>query len=108
MNDEELADWADDVEFELAQATCSLGGWSYEPPPSADEIAAANKRWALRSYRLDVVDASGWVEHQCGGCRFMAALGADYGICWNERSPMDGMIIFEHGGCLEHSQRMSH
>lgn len=40
---------------------------------------------------------------QCGGCRWFAALDADYGICCNEESPNDGRITFEHGGCIQHS-----
>lgn len=40
---------------------------------------------------------------QCGGCRWFAALDADYGVCCNEESPNDGRITFEHGGCIQHS-----
>lgn len=90
--------------FELAQIPCEVGGWSDSLPPTADEIKAAEKRWALRSYRKEVCDKEGWIENQCGGCHFFAASGADFGICWNQKSPMDGCVVFEHGGCLQHSE----
>ena len=40
---------------------------------------------------------------QCGGCRWFAALDADYGFCFNQSSPNEGRITFEHGGCIYHS-----
>ena len=40
---------------------------------------------------------------QCGGCRWFAALDCDYGFCCNEKSPNEGRITFEHGGCIQHS-----
>lgn len=40
---------------------------------------------------------------QCGGCRFFAALDADYGICCNGESLNDGRVTLEHGGCIQHS-----
>lgn len=91
--------------FTLAQARCSTGGWSADIAPTPDEIGRAEKRWALRSYRDDARAADPDCEYQCGGCRFFAATGSDYGICWNEHSPMDGLVVFEHGGCLQHSER---
>lgn len=89
--------------FELAQANCHTGGWAPEIPPTKEQIDAAEQRWGLRSYRKEVMDKDGYILNQCGGCRYFAALGSDYGICWNEKSPLDGMVAFEHGGCLEHS-----
>lgn len=92
--------------FELAQAPCETGGWFYGDPPTPEQIHAANRRWASRAYREDAKDEDGDIIHQCGGCRFFAATGMDYGICWNEKSPLDGCISFEHGGCKEHSAFM--
>jgi hypothetical protein len=93
--------------FELAQIQCEVGGWSTGPSPTIDEIKAAEKRWALRSYRKEASDKDGFIENQCGGCRFFAATGADFGICWNDRSSLDGCVVFEHGGCLRHSELTS-
>lgn len=92
--------------FRLAQALCEPGGWSESPPPTPEEIEAAQKRWAKRSYSTAVRDPNDpqYIPQQCGGCKFFAATGADYGICWNEQSPQDGCICFEHGGCAFHSQ----
>ncbi len=40
---------------------------------------------------------------QCGGCRWYAAIDGDYGFCFNQDSPNEGRITFEHGGCIYHS-----
>ena len=40
---------------------------------------------------------------QCGGCRWFAAIDGDYGFCFNQKSPNEGRITFEHGGCIQHS-----
>jgi len=40
---------------------------------------------------------------QCGGCSWYTAIDGDYGFCFNEQSPNEGRITFEHGGCIEHS-----
>ena len=40
---------------------------------------------------------------QCGGCRWFAAIDGDYGFCFNQNSPNEGRITFEHGGCIQHS-----
>jgi len=40
---------------------------------------------------------------QCGGCRWYAAIDGDYGFCFNQDSPNEGRITFEHGGCIQHS-----
>lgn len=84
---------------ELAQASVERGGWYYGRWLTPKERKAAEKRWADRSYthRRDA-------NYQCGGCRFFAALGMDYGICANRDSEQDGSITFEHGGCSEHSE----
>ena len=92
------------MSFELAQARCTVGGWARNRKPKAAQIKAAERRWVDRSFKTRPVDDEDWV-YQCGGCTFFAALGADYGICWNEASPLDGSIAFEHGGCAEHSER---
>ena len=92
------------VRFELAQISCSVGGWAPEQPPTAEQIAAAEKRWAKRSYSAEVM-VDGLIENQCGGCRFFAATGMDYGICWNIKSRLDGCVTFEHGGCSEFDDR---
>lgn len=90
-------------EFELAQASCTVGGWARSRKPRKADLRAAERRWATRSYQHRSEDDPDHI-YQCGGCSFFAALGADYGICWNEASPLDGCISFEHGGCPEHSE----
>ncbi len=92
----------------VAQADAEPGGWYHGEWLTAAQIEAAEKRWARRSYREEAHEpAWGGIPYQCGGCRFFAAYGSDYGVCCNEKSPLDGMIVFEHGGCLEHSERGS-
>lgn len=55
------------------------------------------------------IAAKGWVrvrvdeDRQCGGCRWFAATGLDFGICANPASVLDGAVTFEHGGCDRHS-----
>lgn len=95
--------------FELAQIHCEPGGWSRpHATPTPEEIKAAEQRWARRSYLPEAYSEEfGGIEHQCGGCRYFAATGSDYGLCWHEHSPLDGMVVFEHGGCLKHSERES-
>lgn len=93
------------VTFTLAQIPCESGGWFCGKIPTEKELEAAETRWAERSYRKDVLE-NGSIEYQCGGCRFFAASGADFGVCWNVVSPMDGLVVFEHGGCLEHSVKV--
>jgi hypothetical protein len=84
--------------FELAQISCKSGGWTAEIAPSANDLKKAEERWIKRSYTDRRQDA-----FQCGGCKFFAAVGTDFGICWNEKSNLDGCITFEHGGCDQHS-----
>lgn len=85
----------------LADAVVSRGGWYHGRSwLTAKDIKAAEKRWADRSYRRAPEE-----DYQCGGCKYFAALGSDYGICWCEDSSLDGAITFEHGGCNQHSAR---
>ena len=97
---------------ELAQTEVSEGGWYNGRSWLTDKaIQEANQRWAMRSYdtRADKHIDEDILPHyelgcfQCGGCKFAAMSGADFGICWNKDSPLDGCIIFEHGGCVKHS-----
>jgi hypothetical protein len=112
--------WYEDSMFEgekircakLAQADVMQGGWYHGRKWLTNKaIDKAEERWANRSYEAgrqepdyDKKGEYDWIPHQCGGCKFMAALGGDFGICWNQNSPMDGCIIFEHGGCVKHSE----
>jgi len=85
--------------MKLAQATVQRGGWYNDRPwLSADDLRAAEQRWIDRSYAHRADDGL-----QCGGCRFFAATGSDFGICANPVSMLDGRITFEHGGCDVHS-----
>ena len=80
--------------------TVSEGGWNYSKTwMTRADAQAALSRWARKSYETRGDDD----EFQCGGCKFVAAIDTDYGICWNPASPNDGRIVFEHGGCHQHS-----
>lgn len=83
----------------LAQAEVERGGWYIGRWLTPSERKAAEHRWADRSYQHRADE-----DYQCGGCRFFAALGMDYGICVNPASRLDGSITFEHGGCPQHSE----
>lgn len=75
------------------------GGWNYSRRwMTAEDRDAALSRWAMKAYEGRASD-----EHQCGGCQWFAAFDSDYGLCWNGRSARDGHVMFEHGGCDQHS-----
>jgi len=44
-----------------------------------------------------------WYLEQCGNCRHWISLegplGADWGVCSNGDSTLDGHVMFEHDGC---------
>jgi len=84
----------------------SQGGWSGKKWMTAKELNAALDRWASRSYATGVPDEKypGWLPFQCGGCRFFGAFDGDYGLCCNPVSGNDGRVVFEHGGCPQHSE----
>lgn len=89
----------------VAQALAAPGGWRDGPWLTDVEIKGAEERWTKRSYAPDASEADGEIRLQCGGCRYFAAFGADFGVCCNGVSRFDGLIVFEHGGCLNHSER---
>lgn len=80
------------------------GGWS-QGWVGAPEIKAALDRWTKRSYETAVPEEvyPNWQPFQCGGCRSFLALDGDYGLCSNRLSVNDGRVVFEHGGCGQHS-----
>ncbi len=110
----------------------SEGGWCGRKWMSAKLLLEAEKRWVIQSYKTqagnilknlksikqlpsefrshlvglkrldDDYDLSAGAG-QCGGCSWLAAFDADYGMCCNEKSPNDGRVVFEHGGCIFHS-----
>ena len=81
------------------------GGWAPEGPwMNVSDITTALTRWVKASYANAIGEDEHHIVYQCGGCRFMLALDGDYGICANAASPQDGRIIFEHGGCKQHSE----
>jgi len=101
----------------------SEGGWLIGRKwMTAKIMKDAEVRWVKHSYqtRADNIMKIGYPDAeklrkidekydlsagcgQCGGCRWFAALDADYGICCNLESPNDGRVTFEHGGCIQHS-----
>lgn len=87
----------------VAQADATRGGWYYGKWLTQEEINAAEKRWADASY----ISRGECDEFQCGGCKHFAAFGADFGVCCNAGSKCDGRIVFEHGGCEQHSVKIA-
>ena len=69
-------------------------------------VKATERRWYAASYaagRQEPDYENKWIPHQCGGCRWFAANGLDWGVCWCDGGPMDSKVVFKHGGCVEHS-----
>ena len=101
--------WVMDEErepFDFTHCTIvSQGGWLIGKKwMTTDELWAARDRWAAASYAAAMPQAlTEGGAYQCGGCRFFAALDADWGLCCNPASQMDGKVTFEHGGCVQHS-----
>lgn len=89
--------------------TICEGGWYYGRKwMTAKYLNALVDKWVKRSYETgreqpDYDVGNQWIPHQCGGCHWFAAIDADYGFCCNFKSPNEGRITFEHGGCKEHS-----
>lgn len=83
----------------------SQGGWSDGKWMTAKYMRERVKNWVRQSYKTgeEQPNYDEWIEHQCGGCRWFAALDSDYGLCFNIHSPNEGRITFEHGGCKSHS-----
>ena len=82
------------------------GGWFYGRKwMTAKSLVEAENRWVKQCYQTgeEQPDYDDWIAHQCGGCRWFAALDSDWGICCNKLSPNDGRVTFEHGGCIKHS-----
>jgi hypothetical protein len=87
----------------IADAKVTDGGWYHGAWLTLKDIKAAEDRWKDRCYATGVRDYGDFISYQCGGCRFFAATGSDWGICCNAASPHDGAMTFEHGGCDQHS-----
>lgn len=81
----------------------SEGGWCYQRWLTTKELKDAKWRWAQQSYATRLEEPDGGPPPQCGGCRYFAAIDGDFGLCCNPESPMDGHVMFEHGGCPKHS-----
>ena len=80
------------------------GGWARQWL-NLLELKAALKRWVSRSFTTaDPRAATDGAWYQCGGCRFVMMFDGDYGLCGNAESPNDGRVVFEHAGCMEHSE----
>lgn len=93
----------------LGKTDISEGGWyNGRKWMTAKYLKNCVNRWVVRSYETgkeqpDYDTENEWIPHQCGGCRWFAALDSDYGFCCNLKSSNEGRITFEHGGCKEHS-----
>ena len=81
----------------------SSGGWC-DYALKAKDLRGHLDRWVDRSLAAAMPESEAGGPWQCGGCRWMLALDGDYGICANCESEFDGSIIFEHGGCGQHSE----
>ena len=72
-----------------------------------DLASEIHSRWIKERNRVpdesDPAFNEAWVWEQCGACRFWlplaGRLGADWGVCSNQRSPFDRRAMFEHDGC---------
>lgn len=66
-----------------------------------------HRRWLERRNRKQESERyrEEWWAEQCGHCKYfiplMGVLGADYGACTNPSAAFDGMVRFEHDGCVE-------
>jgi len=83
----------------------SIGGWT-DKWLGRRKLKRALDRWVVNSRETGKQEPDmehDWIPHQCGGCRFAALFDFNYGLCANELSPNDGKVIFEHGGCVNHS-----
>jgi hypothetical protein len=96
--------------FELFyDVTVTEGGWWYGKAwMTAKMFNASTTRWWQHGENTgqqepDYDTENHWIPHQCGGCRWFAALDSDWGICCGEGTPNDGRIVFEHNGCVSHS-----
>ena len=74
----------------------------------ATRVDALYEKGLLPVQYVETLKQQGMLEYtagdgQCGGCQWFAALDADYGLCFNQDSPNEGRITFEHGGCIYHS-----
>lgn len=87
----------------------SEGGWYYGRKwMTAKFMRQAVDRWVAMSFETgkqepDYAKENEWIPHQCGGCRWFGALDLDYGFCFCIESLNEGRIVFEHGGCIQHS-----
>lgn len=76
------------------------GGWCGPKWMTTDELWAALERWVKHSYESAPPESAQFGgAYQCGGCRYFGAFDSDYGLCCNPKSPNDGHVVFEHGGC---------
>lgn len=78
-----LANWMTKADLDAFRKRC----WQ-----RSDETGVRHKRYP------------DYIVAQCGGCKWFGALNADWGFCMNAASPLDGRVVFEHGGCAEHSE----
>jgi hypothetical protein len=76
---------------------------------SSDHLNACHERWMERRNRKTESPEyqDDWLAEQCLFCRYYIPLVGifmeDYEVCSNANSPSDGLVRFEHDGCVEFS-----
>jgi len=90
----------------------------YESPwgrsQSEEEMRKIHDRW-IKQVKIEHGRATpptnyyneDWSLAQCGGCSYFipldGSIGMDWGACSNSASPHDREVLFEHFGCIRHS-----
>lgn len=89
-----------------------LNGWklcgitSKSDKSNEIDLRVVHERWLQKRNRIqessNYLDI--WYAAQCGRCQFFVPLtgriGLDYGACCNLESAFDGIVRFEHDGCI--------
>jgi hypothetical protein len=70
----------------------------------SEHFDSCHKRWIKRcNHSLEISSPDSWFSNQCGFCAYFLILPGefrrDWGVCSNEKSPLDGKVAFEHDGC---------
>jgi hypothetical protein len=84
-------------------------------PQSEEEMSQIHKRWAAgmrkehgRMTPPAEIEGEDWSLAQCGGCSYFipleGSIGMDWGACSCADSSHDREVVFEHFGCVRHSE----
>ena len=84
-------------------------------PQTAEEMAQIHARWsknlktvAGRMTPPTDIEGEDWELAQCGCCSYFipleGSIGADWGVCSSKYSIYEREAVFEHFGCVRHSE----